>query len=819
MNTPDTQQTIALTVGDDDKAPASNTTPDSPASSPQDDTNLQPTEEPPPDGVPPPLDTDSDMNVVPTTGAQSDPAFLIVPQLPTTTSSAQGDLSEDVRMIETSSAVVEEMLVANGPLSPGPSITVADAPETETANGINGHSLDHDGDVTMEQASTLVNGQSDSPDSKRATSYADSTPRPTAASASPYTAEADDDDKPPPAKRARGLADSVPFKTASPPPVTASSVQTNGEPMASSPTQPPMTAVSSGVSTLSAAQHRFCLSTIRSLKKLKDASPFLHPVDPVALNIPHYPSIIKNPMDLGTIERKLMSSNPTKPDPNPNNPRYFSADEFVADVRLVFTNCITFNGPDHAVAIAGKHVEAVFDKQIKQLPPPAPVKPPPVVKPATPPPPPQPVAQKKAVAPAPTPAPAPTAARRPSTSVPIIRRNDGDSTASARPKREIHPPPSKDLPYADVPKRLRKPKVKDDGTAEQLRFCSKLLTELHRKQHWAIAHPFYEPVDPVKLDIPSYPKIIKKPMDLSTMRKKLDNSEYRSALKFFDDFKLMIRNCFTFNPAGTPVNQAGIELQRLFDEKWKNLPPIRDGSDDEEEEEEEEDESDEDRKRRIATMEAQIESMRGNLLALKNQPQKEKKKKKEKKEKPAVASTSKGSSSRAPKAPNVVNGTKKKASKKQLPDDDVLTFDQKKDLSEAITKLDGIKLEKVIQIIHEGVPEIRDSTEEIELEIDLLPAHVLTKLYNFVLRPLRQPTQKRNRGVGKGTGTGGLKRKSMDENVEAEKIRQLEERMRLFEQQSNAGTTSAAPPVGGRAADSDHSSDSSSDDSSGSESE
>jgi hypothetical protein len=123
--------------------------------------------------------------------------------------------------------------------------------------------------------------------------------------------------------------------------------------------------------TISSLQHRFCLSTIRSLKKLKDAGAFLRPVDPVSLNIPHYPSIIKNSMDLGTIERKLMSSNPSKPDPNPNNPRYYSAEEFVSDVRLVFSNCITFNGPDHMIAQAEKHVEPVFDEQIKQLPPPA----------------------------------------------------------------------------------------------------------------------------------------------------------------------------------------------------------------------------------------------------------------------------------------------------------------------------------------------------------------------------------------------------------------------------------------------------------------
>lgn len=132
----------------------------------------------------------------------------------------------------------------------------------------------------------------------------------------------------------------------------------------------PATSTPLGAATLSVQQHRFCLSTIRSLKKMKDAAAFLHPVDPVVLNIPHYPSIIKNPMDLGTIERKLTSSNPQKLDTNPNNPRYNNADEFIADVRLVFTNCLTFNGSDHVISKAGKHLESVFDKQIKNLPPP-----------------------------------------------------------------------------------------------------------------------------------------------------------------------------------------------------------------------------------------------------------------------------------------------------------------------------------------------------------------------------------------------------------------------------------------------------------------
>lgn len=99
------------------------------------------------------------------------------------------------------------------------------------------------------------------------------------------------------------------------------------------------------------------------------------------------------------------------------------------------------------------------------------------------------------------------------------------------------------------------------------------------------------------------------------------------------------------------------------------------------------------------------------------------------------------------------------------------------------------------------------------MEIDTLPAPVLIKLYNFVIRPTRTQSTKRNR-TGKGTGTGGLKRKSMDEDVEAEKIRQLEQRMALFDQPLNSAQAPATRNV-----ESDHSSDSSDSDSSGSDSE
>jgi bromodomain-containing factor 1 len=224
-------------------------------------------------------------------------------------------------------------------------------------------------------------------------------------------------------------------------------------------------------------------------------------------------------------------------------------------------------------------------------------------------------------------------------------------------------------------------------------------------------------VDWVKLGIPDYPKIVKKPMDLSTMRSKLDGGAYSTAEKFRDDLKLIINNCFLYNPPGTPVHQAGTELKKLFEEKWKGLPPLE-----EDEEEEEESDSEDERARArasfrmpcsiplicflvtIAAMESQIETMRNSISALKNQKEKKSKKSKKKDASASAAASSKAAKKEA-KAPPKKKAAPKKA---QIPDDDVLSFEQKKDLSEAIQTLDGQKLERVIQIIHEGVPEIRD---------------------------------------------------------------------------------------------------------------
>jgi len=58
---------------------------------------------------------------------------------------------------------------------------------------------------------------------------------------------------------------------------------------------------------------------------------------------------------------------------------------------------------------------------------------------------------------------------------------------------------------------------------------------------------FHEPVDPETLGIADYFDIIKKPMDMGTIKQRLNSNYYHKAQEFVDDFKLMFDNCILYN--------------------------------------------------------------------------------------------------------------------------------------------------------------------------------------------------------------------------------------------------------------------------------
>ena len=65
--------------------------------------------------------------------------------------------------------------------------------------------------------------------------------------------------------------------------------------------------------------------------------------------------------------------------------------------------------------------------------------------------------------------------------------------------------------------------------------------------------PFRNPVDPQVLGIPDYFDIIKKPMDMSTIKKKLDAGTYDDPWQFVDDVWLMFDNAWVYNKKNSRV--------------------------------------------------------------------------------------------------------------------------------------------------------------------------------------------------------------------------------------------------------------------------
>nr|XP_023395956.1 bromodomain-containing protein 2 isoform X2 [Loxodonta africana] len=242
--------------------------------------------------------------------------------------------------------------------------------------------------------------------------------------------------------------------------------------------------------------------------------------------------------------------------------------------------------------------------------------------------------------------------------LPPVRRESG------RPIK----PPRKDLPDSQQ----QHQSSKKGKLSEQLKHCNGILKELLSKKHAAYAWPFYKPVDASALGLHDYHDIIKHPMDLSTVKRKMENRDYRDAQEFAADVRLMFSNCYKYNPPDHDVVAMARKLQDVFEFRYAKMPdePLEPGplpvstalppglaksssessseessseSSSEEEEEDEEDEeeeeesessdSEEERAHRLAELQEQLRAVHEQLAALSQGPISKPKRKREKKEK------------------------------------------------------------------------------------------------------------------------------------------------------------------------------------------
>ena len=108
--------------------------------------------------------------------------------------------------------------------------------------------------------------------------------------------------------------------------------------------------------------------------------------------------------------------------------------------------------------------------------------------------------------------------------------------------------------------------------------CLEVLKLLQSHQHGWV---FNTPVDPVELGLTDYFEVIKHPMDLGTIKKRLENGCYSSIEKFRVDVFLTFDNAMVYNPEGSVVHNMAHEMKEKFKVDYGNLMRVLKAEEDE----------------------------------------------------------------------------------------------------------------------------------------------------------------------------------------------------------------------------------------------
>ncbi|XP_035751995.1 bromodomain testis-specific protein [Egretta garzetta] len=548
--------------------------------------------------------------------------------------------------------------------------------------------------------------------------------------------------------------------------------------------------------------------------------PFHQPVDAAALNLPDYYSIIKKPMDLSTIKKRLEHN------------YYAKAAECIEDFKTMFLNCYIYNKPGDDIVFMAQELEKVFMQKIAQMPPEERIvilnkgkrkgkKPEETQQPSPGTSNEQSTMQKQAesgeqppvmtqelrqVTPAPLSAAQLTALMP--TAVPIrkakkgVKRKadtttpttsiftaSGESSATCNERKAVKACrgenecmiPNK-LLKRYLPDSQQSPKIlKKIQLSEQLKHCNEILKEMFSKKHAAYAWPFLKPVDTASFSLGESQGIAKCPADLGTIKKKMDNFEYRDTQEFAADVRLMFMSCYKHNSSDPEIVAMARKLQDVFEMQFAKIPdepvasvplpqPTREmaeaysseSSNDDSSEEKSSEDSEQERTVHLVKLQQQLKAVHQQLRALTRAylPRLKKKKVKAKREKSKNKEKSQVKSLIQKK-----NLKHKKKSKKKLSlniqskktmqqvllahkseDEDgakPMNYDEKRQLSLDINKLPGDKLGKVVHIIQSREPSLRNSNpDEIEIDFETLKASTLRELEKYVATCLRKRPRK-----------------------------------------------------------------------------
>ena len=166
-------------------------------------------------------------------------------------------------------------------------------------------------------------------------------------------------------------------------------------------------------------------------------------------------------------------------------------------------------------------------------------------------------------------------ATQPSTGSPTVKEEkvglsteSSSAAASNQPqpvKQEKEEPvePSTTTSPAETKPAPARPIQKKTFRPDELR--KELIPSLEKLFRQPESEAFRQPVDPVLLGIPDYFDVVKHPMDLQTIKTKLDTGRYADPWEFCDDVWLMFENAWLYNKRTSRVHRHCSKLAEVFE--------------------------------------------------------------------------------------------------------------------------------------------------------------------------------------------------------------------------------------------------------------
>lgn len=96
----------------------------------------------------------------------------------------------------------------------------------------------------------------------------------------------------------------------------------------------------------------------------------------------------------------------------------------------------------------------------------------------------------------------------------------------------------------------------------------KLVSQVYSRSD---AEPFRAPVDWKTLGLFDYPQLIKKPMDLGQIKRKIEKDSYTTIHDAAEDVRLVWKNCMQYNADGSDFYKLAQSLSKRFEDKYTKL--------------------------------------------------------------------------------------------------------------------------------------------------------------------------------------------------------------------------------------------------------